>query len=187
MYGTTTTWADTTNATAGIESSIQAPMASVIVLLDPSNTDWWAYANRNIRCRNVPTGTGVSVGASRIDKRNVDGAATTIPNPNFDPNQPSTGTTTGANPLMVNACASLDPLNPNPIQRFAPRYPVLDESRPGPGIPDVLRRRDVPVRHQFQWCQQDGQLPEQHLACRWYATAKQQLLGQWCAARVLHL
>ena len=74
VYGTTLTNADTTSAAAGTTSNITAPTASAVLLVDPDNTDWWAYANRSVRCRATPTAPNVLAGTYQMDQRVADAA-----------------------------------------------------------------------------------------------------------------
>lgn len=69
VFGTTTTNADTNQATAGVGVNITAPTASAVLLVDPSNTDWWAYLNRQVRCRAVPGASAQLTGTYQMDAR----------------------------------------------------------------------------------------------------------------------
>lgn len=60
--------ADTQNATPGINTNINAPTSSVVAALDPGVREWWVYANRQVRCRNIPT-TNVLTGTYQMDAR----------------------------------------------------------------------------------------------------------------------
>jgi hypothetical protein len=39
------------------------------MLVDPSNTDWWAYANRSVRCRAIPALADRLIGTYQMDAR----------------------------------------------------------------------------------------------------------------------
>jgi hypothetical protein len=69
VFGNTTTYADTTSTTAGVNTAINAPTASAVMLVDPSNTDWWAYANRSVRCRAIPAPADRLIGTYQMDAR----------------------------------------------------------------------------------------------------------------------
>lgn len=69
VAGVTPVPADTTSSTAGVLSTINAPTASAVMLVDPRNPNWWAYSNRQIRCRALPTGMAVLTGTYQMDRR----------------------------------------------------------------------------------------------------------------------
>jgi hypothetical protein len=69
VSGTTTTWADTANTTAGVTQALTAPTGGMVVLVDPANTDWWAFANRSVRCRANPAAAAQLVGTYQMDAR----------------------------------------------------------------------------------------------------------------------
>lgn len=69
VAGNTTTNADTTSATAGVTSNIVASTAGAVMLVDPANTDWWAYASRMVRCRAIPAPEAQLTGTYQMDAR----------------------------------------------------------------------------------------------------------------------
>lgn len=69
VSGTEPVAADTQSTTAGVLSTIYAPTASAVMLVDPRNPNWWAYANRQVRCRNLPTGNAVLTGTYQMDAK----------------------------------------------------------------------------------------------------------------------
>lgn len=62
----TTVWSTTTVSTLG--SSISAPTAGAVLLLDPVVPDWWAFAGRNVRCRAVPAPANQLTGVYQMDR-----------------------------------------------------------------------------------------------------------------------
>lgn len=69
VAGSTIVVADTTSATAGLTVPITAPTASAVLLVEPLLSDWWAYANRQVRCRALPAVQNQLVGTYQMDVR----------------------------------------------------------------------------------------------------------------------
>lgn len=67
VYGTTVTYADTTSGSPPTPANITAPTAGAVLLVDPNNSDWWAYLNRSVRCRAVPAAQNRLTGTYQMD------------------------------------------------------------------------------------------------------------------------
>lgn len=67
VSGTTTTgvWSTLVNS---LGSSLTGPTASGVLLLDPVVPDWWAFANRNVRCRATPVLANQLTGIYQMDR-----------------------------------------------------------------------------------------------------------------------
>jgi hypothetical protein len=69
VAGTTTTIADTASTTAGQTAALTAPTAAAVLLVDPDNTDWWAFTGRQVRCRAKPAAPNVLSGTFQTNAR----------------------------------------------------------------------------------------------------------------------
>jgi len=61
--------ADTQSATQGVGTNITAPTSSAVALLDPAVLDWWAFANRQVRCKSVPVAPNILTGTYQMDAK----------------------------------------------------------------------------------------------------------------------
>lgn len=78
VAGSTHVVSDIRSTTAGQNGAVIAPTASAVLLVDPSVSDWWAYENRQVRCRAVPAPENRLVGTYQMDRREP---SDTYPNP----------------------------------------------------------------------------------------------------------
>lgn len=78
--------ADTTSNVSGVNNAIIAPTAGAVLLVDPSVSDWWAYADRQVRCREVPAPENRLVGTFQMDAREGN-QATDPPRPYGQPRE----------------------------------------------------------------------------------------------------
>lgn len=67
VYGTTVTFADTTSGAPPVPSNITVPTGGAVLLVDPNNTDWWAYLSRAVRCRAIPAPENQLTGTYQMD------------------------------------------------------------------------------------------------------------------------
>jgi hypothetical protein len=61
--------ADTQSPTQGVGTTINAPTSSAVALLDPAVLDWWAFADRQVRCKSVPVAPNILTGTYQMDAK----------------------------------------------------------------------------------------------------------------------
>jgi hypothetical protein len=72
----TTVWSYVYNT---LGSSITAPTAGAVLLLDPVTPDWWAFAARSVRCRATPALVNQLTGTYQMDRPAQPAGSTTLP------------------------------------------------------------------------------------------------------------
>jgi hypothetical protein len=69
VAGQTTVQADTQNTAPGINQAVTAPTASAVATIDPAVAEWWTFANRQVRCKSVPTAPNILTGTYQMDAK----------------------------------------------------------------------------------------------------------------------